>query len=98
MSKLTPGAAMKRAFMAFVWSIVFYFVGCMLVGGVAGGIAGSHQTNTAAASQAGRLAGIKYVTEYRPYIVFAAVSLAVLGSGAGYLPGTKSRVQQYSEW
>jgi hypothetical protein len=87
---------MKRVFMAFVWSIVFYFVGCMLAGAVAGGIAGYHHPE--AASEAGRIAGIKVVQEYRPYIVFAAVSLAVLGCGAGYLPGTKSRVQQYSEW
>lgn len=87
---------MKRVFFGLVWCVVFYFVGCMLAGAVAGGIAGYHHPE--AAAEAGRLAGIKVVQEYRPFIIFGAVTLAVLGSGAGYLPGTKGREEQYPDW
>ena len=61
----------------------------MLVGGIAGGIAGSR--NPAEAHEAGRLAGANAVAASRAYIFAAAVILSVAGSWAGVLPGTKSK-------
>jgi hypothetical protein len=81
----------KKVLFGFVWCVVFYFVACMFVGGVAGGIAGTkYPGNIPAAQEAGRIAGEKAVTQYLPYIAFSSVTLAILGSGAGILPGTKT--------
>jgi hypothetical protein len=89
--------AMRKVLFGFVWFIVLYFVGCMGVGGVAGGIAGSRETNRAAAQMAGGRAGGKAVTENYGLIVGGAVTLSILGSGFGILPGTRSR-SSHSEY
>jgi hypothetical protein len=80
----------RKILYGLMWCVVLYVGGQMVVGGIAGGIAGSkYPGDLQAAGEAGRIAGEEAVAEYRPYIVFGAVSLAVLGSGAGILPGTK---------
>jgi hypothetical protein len=81
---------MKRVFFAFVWFVVIYFVTCMIVGGIAGGIAGSkHPNDMATAQRAGGIAGAKAVEENRLIILLEAVLLTALGTVAGVLPGTK---------
>jgi hypothetical protein len=80
---------MKKLLVGFLLFGVLYFVGCIAVGGIAGGIAGSHQESAVAAERAGRLAGAKAVTNNRGFIVAGAAVLAVLGSNAGLLAGLR---------
>ena len=82
---------MKKLLFGLLWFVAFYFLFCMGVGGVAGGIAGSKHQNTAAAQKAGQLAGEKAVNEYLGAIVGTCLTLSILGSGFGLLPGTGSR-------
>jgi hypothetical protein len=70
-----------------LWFIAIYFIGCMLVGGVAGGIAGYHHQNSDAAGQAGASA----ITALQNYLLFGAAFISVIGSIKGFLPGTKQK-------
>jgi hypothetical protein len=79
----------KKILMSLVWFVVFYFLGCMLVGGVAGAIAGGK--DPANASQAGGLAGQKAVEGLLVYIIVGAASLAGAGSFFEVLPGTRKK-------
>ena len=81
---------MKKLLFGFVWFVVLYFVFCAGVGAIAGGIAGSQHTNTAAAQKAGQIAGAKAVTENLGFIVGGALMLSILGCGFGLLPGTRA--------
>jgi hypothetical protein len=62
---------------------VFYFVGCMIVGGVAGGIAGSQHQDFASGQRAGAEAGAKAVQENQVYIFAGGAILAVLAVNVG---------------
>jgi hypothetical protein len=70
---------MKRIFMGLGLAVVFYFLGCAITGGVAGGIAGSKQPNVERAQAAGAVAGRDAVLKYRLYILVAAAAFGVLG-------------------
>jgi hypothetical protein len=70
---------MKRIFMGIGLAVVFYFLGCAITGGVAGGIAGSKEPNVPRAQAAGAIAGRDAVLKYRLYIFIAAVAFGVLG-------------------
>lgn len=64
-----------RWLIGLVAFVVLYFVGCMIVGGVAGALAGSQDPQNAA--QAGELAGIAAVQEYRLLIAATAGLLSL---------------------
>jgi hypothetical protein len=89
---------LKKILFGLVWCVAFYIAGRMLVAGIAGGIAGAKSENMQAASEAGRIAGPKAIAEYHTYIVFGSVTLAVLCTGAGILPGTKSPEPKYDQY
>lgn len=80
---------MKKLLFGLLWFVVLYFLFCAGVGAVAGAKAGSQYTNTAAAQRAGQIAGAKAVSENLGFIVGGALTLAILGSGFGLLPGTR---------
>ena len=82
---------MRKILFGFVWFVVLYFLGCMGVGAVAGAIAGSREPNAAAGQIAGQRAGAKGVSGNIGFIAGGALSLSILGCGAGILPGTRRR-------
>src|SRR5687768_2151115 len=82
---------MKRAAVGFVWFIGFYFVGCMVAGGIAGaklGASGKYVNDSAALQRAATEAGEQAVKDNLGLIVGIAVTLAVGGAAVGLLPGT----------
>ena len=82
---------MKKLLFGFVWFVVLYFTFCAGVGGVAGAKAGSQYKNAAAAKEAGGIAGAQAVSENFGFIVGGALTLSILGSGFGLLPGTRAK-------
>jgi amino acid transporter len=79
---------MKRFFIGLLLAFVFYFVGCMVAGGVAGFQAGMKDPQNAQA--AGARAGEEIVTKYWGFIMVAAVAFGVLGSLIGVRPASQS--------
>ena len=63
-----------RLVIGLIAFVVLYFVGCVILGAVAGGIAGYHDPQNAA--QAGEIAGAAAVLEYRLLIAATAALLA----------------------
>jgi len=80
---------LRKIVMGLVWFVVFYFGTCFIVGGIAGGIAGSR--DPAHAQEAGGIAGREAVLEYRPFILGGSILFAFAGSMTGILPGTKPK-------
>lgn len=78
---------MKRVAMGIFWFLAIYFGVALVVGAVAGGLAGTNDPENAAA--AGMLAGASAVSEYRLYILGAAFFAAVFGTAGRWLPGTQ---------
>ena len=79
----------KRILFGVLWFIVFYFAGCIVVGAIAGAIAGAQ--DPANASDAGAIAGTRAVEDLHLYIVGGAVLLSGVGAWAGLLPGTRNK-------
>ena len=77
----------KTTLIGIIWCVVLYLLGCAIVGGVAGGIAGASDPENASA--VGAQAGAAVVAAYRPFIFFGAAAVAFVGSWSGMLPGTK---------
>lgn len=80
---------MKRATFALIWCVIFYFFGCFLVGGIAGGIAGARDPDHA--SIVGAEAGRRTVEGHQIHILAGAVALSAFGSILGVLPGTRKK-------
>jgi len=79
----------RKILFGIIWLAVFYLGGGMIVGGVAGAMAGAaHPENPAAA---GALAGHDAVNRYRLIITLGSVALAFFGAWAGILPGTRKK-------
>lgn len=76
----------KRVVFAVLWSLVFYFAGSVLVGALAGAIAGAK--NPVNASEVGAMADTAAVEAFHLYIFSGAVLLSAVGAWAGVLPGT----------
>ncbi len=68
---------------------MFYFVACLVTGGIAGFMAGRNAPSDATAAFAGRQAGAGTVSDNWIYLLAGAVSLTALGSSVGMLPGTR---------
>ena len=77
----------KSIVFGIAWCVAAYFLGCVLVGAVAGGIAGAADPNNASAL--GAQAGAAAVSANRPMIFVGAMILAILGTWRQLLPGTK---------
>lgn len=77
----------KRTLFGILWAGVFYFLACVVIGAIAGGIAGSK--DPANAALAGQQAGFNAVAPNRIYIGAGAIVLSAILSCAGILPGTK---------
>ena len=85
----------KKILMGFVWWVVFYFLTCAVIGGIAGAMAGAADPQNA--SEAGRLAGEKLVSAYILFIFGGSFLAAAVGSATGFLPGTKGKSKQPKE-
>lgn len=79
---------MKRILVGMVWCVVLYFVACIMIGAVAGAIAGANDPENAAKARAE--AGARVVGGNRPLILLGSTAVGVLGTVVGWLPGTKA--------
>jgi hypothetical protein len=84
-----------RYLFGFMWFVGIYFVGCVILGGIAGGIAGAN--NPQNAGEAGAIAGREIVTNYRHFVIIGAALVAAAGTFTGILPGTKAKPEAESE-
>jgi hypothetical protein len=84
---------MKKLLFGLLWFVVLYFMFCTGVGAFAGAKVGSQYKNAAAAQEAGGKAGAKAVSDNFGFIVGGALTLSILGSGFGLLPGTRTKTQ-----
>lgn len=80
---------MKRVLMGLVWFAVLYMGGCMLVGAIAGGMAGSQ--NPADVHEAAKVAAEQAVRPHIRQIVVVSLLLSVVGTITGFLPGTSNK-------
>jgi hypothetical protein len=71
----------KRILLGLLLAVVFYFGACVVIGGVAGAVAGAN--DPANASEAGALAGAEAVLKYRGYVMATAAAFGVLGAWLG---------------
>ena len=88
---------MKRVAIGIVWFVALWF-GTLVVGSsIAGGIAGSKVNAVSGADGytkgqvAGRNAGAEFGRNYGSIILFGAALIAIGGTIAGILPGTKRK-------
>lgn len=81
---------MKRVIFGIVWFVVLWFG--ILIGGsaVVGGVAASKVQGQQQGASAGERAGREFGERYGAVILFGALAVAVVGSAAGVLPGTKT--------
>jgi hypothetical protein len=82
---------MRRLAMGFVWFVVLYFGGCMLVGGIAGGVAGANLRPGQDPAIVGAEAGSRAVETYAGVIAGGALLASIAGASLGFLPGTGER-------
>lgn len=83
---------LRKIIFGFVWCAVFYFGTCFAIGFVIGFKEGyQHAGDSQSARQAAQAVCQRVISQNLPYIAFGSVTLAVLGSGAGVLPGTRAR-------
>lgn len=83
---------MRKVLFGFVWLVVIYMVGSMILGGVVGfrvGLKYPNDPNRAAAEAP--MAAEEAVKKNLPMLVGGSITLAILGSAFGVLPGTRSR-------
>ncbi|MGB8168684.1 MAG: hypothetical protein WCF18_14400 [Chthoniobacteraceae bacterium] len=87
----------RRILFGLLWFVVFWIGTLTLGGGIAGAIAGGQSSDDAQTFgqgfdhgyQAGVVAGMRFRRQFGPWILAGAATLAVAGTAAGFLPGTK---------
>lgn len=75
-----------RVVWSLAWAIVFYFVGCKVVGAVAGTVAAARNPDREKAVASA--AGDEAIETGKPFLLAGAAALAVLGAWFGAWPGT----------
>jgi hypothetical protein len=82
----------RRVLFAIVWCVVLYFGTCIVIGGIAGGMATANLQEGQDAAAIGAQAGASVVGQYRPIIGLGAIALACVGSYFQFLPGTRKKL------
>ena len=85
---------MRKVFFGLVWCFVLDILAQVVTGGIAGGLSGARGPRPGSAAEAARRgaeAGERAVEDLREYLVGGSVFLAVLGTAAGFLPGTRPK-------
>src|ERR1017187_6230009 len=82
-SKQRKPIMVKRIVLGVVYTVVLYFVGCTLLGGVVGGMAGAKDPQNAAV--AGARASAETVPKYAPFMLLGACAIGVAGTATGVL-------------
>jgi hypothetical protein len=80
---------LRKICFCMLWFLIIYIVACLIVGGVAGAVAGN--ADPANAYSAGQVAGAAAVSSIRIYIFFVACLAAIIGTVNEVLPGTKKK-------
>lgn len=79
----------KKILFGLLWFIVLYFFACIVIGAVAGAIAGAKDPQNAA--EAGGQAGARAVEAVRVYLALGSLAMASVGAWKGFLPGTRRK-------
>jgi membrane protease YdiL (CAAX protease family) len=82
---------MKRLLMGLVWFVLLAIIPLIVGTTIAGAIAGSGSSTFEEGARAGELAGSAFAQRYGLLLVLTGLLVAVVGSIAGVLPGTKKR-------
>lgn len=85
------GAFRKIGF-GLMWFIALNLVIGLLIGGIAGMIAGAGHSDPQIAYEAGRAAGAS-VARLKPYVFVGSAIICIVGTVKGFLPGTRKRPQ-----
>lgn len=80
----------QRILATTVWCVVLYFAGCVLVGGIAGGVASARLHPGEDARAVGAAAGARAVQTSRSLIGVVAAVISIVGSYFRLLPGSRS--------
>jgi hypothetical protein len=86
---------MRKVLFGFLWLVVFYMGGAMLIGGIVGfqiGLKYPHDPERVSAEAS--IAGEQAVQKNLPLLAGGSITLAILGTAFGLLPGTRSRPQE----
>lgn len=79
----------RKIIMGGLWFVFLYYAACIVVGALAGAIAGADDPRHA--TEAGRMAAAAIVATYQSFILGGALCVAVIGSAMGFLPWTKGK-------
>jgi len=80
---------LRKIAFGLLWFVVLYFTSAVILGGIAGGMAGTGNAQDAYA--AGQQAGKAVVTRYAHWLLLGSALLAGVGAASGFLPGTRTR-------
>jgi hypothetical protein len=83
---------MNKILFGLVWFVLFYFGACMVAGAIAGTVAASklpRNSHPQRVQEVTFVASASTVFELRLYLFSGALVIAGIGSGYGYLPGTR---------
>ncbi len=82
---------MRKLIIGVIWFIVIWFGVIFIAGGIVGFMAGAKTANSEMGAIAGRAAARAFMARSSGIIFIGSVLIAIVGTVAGVLPGTKTK-------